>query len=109
MRLGSAAIVPANLVIVASALPAVRGGYQFLSRFRSHVEPDVFLAECDLEPIRGQRVLIEYAPRTRPDYAALESILYGEARSQPAFTHPNLSSVIDFFEDDEGLYLVLEN
>jgi serine/threonine-protein kinase len=87
----------------------MEGGYNFVSRFRSHVAPEVYLADAALDPIRGQRVLIEHAKRARPDYAQLQALLYSDARAQPAYTHPNLTAVIDFFEAQDGLYLVLEH
>lgn len=87
----------------------MEGGYNFVSRFRSPVAPDVFLAECAMDPIRGQRVLVEHAHKSREDFGDLQAILYNDARTQPAYTHPNLTAVIDFFEAGDGLYLVLEH
>lgn len=86
-----------------------RGGYRFLNRIESPVEAEVYVAESLEGGIAKRRTLIIAAQRGRTNFRALDATIREFARAQPSVDHPNITAILDFFEADDGLYLVLEN
>ena len=54
------------------------------------------------------RAVIKQVKRSRPDFHHLQRMLLDEARATACFDHPNLVSIFDVGETEQGLYLALE-
>jgi serine/threonine-protein kinase len=55
-----------------------------------------------------QRAVIKRVNKTRPDAELLQQMLLDEARAMAFFEHPNLVTLLDVDEDENGPYLALE-
>lgn len=55
-----------------------------------------------------QRAVLKRVNRARPDAELLQQMLLDEARAMAFFKHPNLVTLLDVDEDENGPYLALE-
>lgn len=55
-----------------------------------------------------RRAVVKRVKRSRPDFQQLQEMLLDEARATACFDHPNLVSLFDVGETEQGVYLALE-
>jgi serine/threonine-protein kinase len=91
-----------------SPMPAAIGPYHLIARLGGGSMADLYVAQ-KLSPFGVvRRAVIKRVKRSRTDYKLLEQMLLDEARATACFDHPNLVSILDIGEDDNGMYLALE-
>lgn len=91
-----------------SPLPEVIGDYQIVGRLGGGSMADLYLAH-KVSPFGFvRRAVIKTVKRSRSDYKELQPLLLDEARATACFDHPNLISLYDVGESEQGLYIALE-
>src|SRR5262249_52683584 len=86
----------------------VVGDYVIVSRLGGGGMADVFLAQKMSRFGYVRRAVIKRVKRSRPGYKNLQRMLLDEGRATACFDHPNLVSILDVGEDDQGAYIALE-
>lgn len=88
--------------------PQVVGDYVIVSRLGGGGMADVFLAQKMSKFGYVRRAVIKRVKRSRPGYKNLQRMLLDEGRATACFDHPNLVSILDVGEDEQGAYIALE-
>lgn len=91
-----------------SPMPSSVAEYQIVRRLDGGGMADVYVAHKMSRQGFVRRALIKRVKRTRPGYQNLQRMLLDEARATACFDHPNIVSILDVGEDDQGIYLALE-
>lgn len=91
-----------------SPIPQMVGDYQVVARLGGGSMADLYLARKISAFGFIRRAVIKQVKRSRPDYKQLQRMLLDEARATACFDHPNLISLFDVGENENGLYLALE-
>jgi serine/threonine protein kinase len=84
------------------------GDYLIVARLGGGGMADVFLAHKMSHFGFVRRAVIKRVKRSRPGYKNLQRMLLDEARATAFFDHPNLVSIYDVGEDEQGVYVALE-
>lgn len=88
--------------------PQSLGDYQVVARLAGGGMADVFLAHKVNAFGFVRRAVIKRVKRSRPGFKNLQRMLLDEARATACFDHPNLVSILDVGEDEQGVYIALE-
>ena len=89
-------------------MPKLVGDYQLVSRLGGGSMAELYVARKVSQFGFVHRAVIKQVKRTRPDFRQLQRMLLDEARATACFDHPNLVSIFDVGETEQGLYLALE-
>ena len=84
------------------------GPYQVVERLGGGAMAELYLAHKRSPYGFVRRAVVKRVKRSRPDSAQLQEMLLDEARATACFDHPNLVSLFDVGETEEGVYLALE-
>lgn len=88
--------------------PQTLGDYIVTGRLGGGGMADVFLAQKMSKFGYVRRAVIKRVKRSKPGYKNLQRMLLDEARATACFDHPNLVSILDVGEDEQGVYIALE-
>lgn len=88
--------------------PQTLGDYIVTGRLGGGGMADVFLAQKMSKFGYVRRAVIKRVKRSKPGFKNLQRMLLDEARATACFDHPNLVSILDVGEDEQGVYLALE-
>src|SRR5262245_50094481 len=88
--------------------PTALGDYIVTGRLGGGGMADAFVAQKMSKFGFVRRAVIKRVKRSRPGYKNLQRMLLDEARATACFDHPNLVSILDVGEDEQGVYLALE-
>ncbi len=91
-----------------SPVPKLVGDYQLISRLGGGSMAELYVARKVSQFGFVHRAVIKQVKRGRADFQQLQRMLLDEARATACFDHPNLVSIYDVGETDQGLYLALE-
>lgn len=89
-------------------MPDTVGDYHIVDRLGGGSMAELFLAHKQSQYGFVRRAVLKRVRRSRPDFKHLQQMLLDEARATACFDHPNLVSLFDVGETDEGVYLALE-
>lgn len=89
-------------------LPTMIGAYQVVGRLGGGAMAELYLAHKISRYGFVRRAVVKRVKRSRPDFQQLQEMLLDEARATACFDHPNLVSLFDVGETDQGVYLALE-
>lgn len=89
-------------------MPTMVGDYQIVGRLGGGAMAELFLAHKMSRFGFIRRAVVKRVRRSRPDYHQLQEMLLDEARATACFDHPNLVSLFDVGETEQGIYLALE-
>lgn len=89
-------------------LPAKIGEYQVVRRIEGGGMADVYVANKQGHHGFIRRALIKRVKRARPGFQNLQRMLLDEARATSCFDHPNIVSLLDVGEDEQGIFIALE-
>jgi serine/threonine-protein kinase len=88
--------------------PQTVGDYHVVARLGGGGMSDVFLANKVNTFGFVRRAVIKRVKRSRPGFKNMQRMLLDEARATACFDHPNLVSILDVGEDEQGVYIALE-
>ena len=91
-----------------SPMPKLVGDYQLISRLGGGSMAELYVARKVSQFGFVHRAVIKQVKHGRADFQQLQRMLLDEARATACFDHPNLVSIYDVGETDQGLYLALE-
>ena len=89
-------------------MPKLVGDYQLIARLGGGSMAELYVARKISQFGFVHRAVIKQVKRSRPDFRQLQRMLLDEARATACFDHPNLVSIFDVGETEQGLYLALE-
>ena len=92
-----------------SPSPNIVGDYQLVARLGGGSMAELYVARKVSQFGFVHRAVIKQVKRSRPDFRQLQRMLLDEARATACFDHPNLVSIFDVGESEQGLYLALEH
>lgn len=84
------------------------GDYHILGKLGGGAMAELFFAQKVSRFGFIRKAVVKRVRRSRPDYLQLQEMLLDEARATACFDHPNLVSLFDVGESDQGVYLALE-
>ena len=84
------------------------GDYHIVGKLGGGSMAELFLAQKMSRFGFIRRAVVKRVKRSRPDYPQLQEMLLDEARATACFDHPNLVSLFDVGETEQGVYLALE-
>lgn len=86
--------------------------YELLAPLVPNLDPsrgEIFLGRRVAPPDLSASVIVKHAPHNHDLYPELRERLLDEALETSSAVHPNMSTVADVIENDDGIYLVLEH
>lgn len=84
------------------------GGYALVARFPSSASADVFLGYKTTNFGFLRRAVVKWVDARRPDHALARQSLADEARALSCLDHPNVVSIFEYTEDEDGVHLAVE-
>ena len=84
------------------------GDYQLIARLGGGSMADLYVGRKVSQFGFVHRAVIKQVKRSRGDFQQLQRMLLDEAKATACFDHPNLVSIYDVGETEQGLYLALE-